>query len=70
MNLAKLREQQVFTTEQRQAASYLMFGEDIDGDAIELLVSERDDGSKWLRALNKEKEVKASRLLQQSHARQ
>ena len=47
-----------------------MFGEDIDGDAIELLVSQRDDGSKWLRALNKEKEVKASRQLQQSHARQ
>ena len=50
-----------------------MFGQDVDDDAIELLANGAngaDDGSKWLRALAREKEMKASRLLQQSHARQ
>jgi len=47
-----------------------MFGQDFDDDAIELLANGADDGSKWLRALAREKEMKASRILQQSHARQ
>jgi len=47
-----------------------MFSEEVDDDAIELLAYGQDEGSKWLRTLAREKEMKASRLLQQSHVRQ